>query len=250
MRDVQGVAGDDGDASRARQRASGEHQAGDLHGADQVRLQHAPGLRRRQVLEERRGRVAGAVQERVEPALRRLENLLDGTVLREDSEATSSWTIWMPPAPPRRMGESRRRRRSCAGSVEAKTCQPRFRRCRSDTSRPNPLDAPVTKIDLHDASIALSRYRLLSYRPSAAQPVTGSSDDHDGIRHQPRPHLARRVRAVRRCAGGTGPQGRGLAVRLAATGQRVLLGSRDAGRAARSPRRWPNAPPGWPRDEK
>src|SRR4051812_50206649 len=28
--------------------------------------------------------------------------------------------------------------------------------------------------------------------------------------------------------GGTGPQGRGLAVRLAATGQRVLLGSRDA----------------------
>jgi 8-hydroxy-5-deazaflavin:NADPH oxidoreductase len=32
--------------------------------------------------------------------------------------------------------------------------------------------------------------------------------------------------------GGTGPQGRGLAVRLAATGQRVLLGSRDAERAA------------------
>jgi predicted dinucleotide-binding enzyme len=28
--------------------------------------------------------------------------------------------------------------------------------------------------------------------------------------------------------GGTGPQGRGLAVRLAAAGQRVLLGSRDA----------------------
>jgi NADPH-dependent F420 reductase len=32
--------------------------------------------------------------------------------------------------------------------------------------------------------------------------------------------------------GGTGPQGRGLAVRLAAAGQRVLLGSRDAARAA------------------
>jgi 8-hydroxy-5-deazaflavin:NADPH oxidoreductase len=32
--------------------------------------------------------------------------------------------------------------------------------------------------------------------------------------------------------GGTGPQGRGLAVRLAAVGQRVLLGSRDAARAA------------------
>jgi NADPH-dependent F420 reductase len=32
--------------------------------------------------------------------------------------------------------------------------------------------------------------------------------------------------------GGTGPQGRGLAVRLAATGQRILLGSRDAERAA------------------
>lgn len=32
--------------------------------------------------------------------------------------------------------------------------------------------------------------------------------------------------------GGTGPQGRGLAVRLAAAGQRVLLGSRDAERAA------------------
>ncbi len=32
--------------------------------------------------------------------------------------------------------------------------------------------------------------------------------------------------------GGTGPQGRGLAVRLAATGQRILLGSRDADRAA------------------
>jgi len=32
--------------------------------------------------------------------------------------------------------------------------------------------------------------------------------------------------------GGTGPQGRGLAVRLAAQGQRVLLGSRNAERAA------------------
>ncbi len=32
--------------------------------------------------------------------------------------------------------------------------------------------------------------------------------------------------------GGTGPQGRGLGVRLAAAGQRILLGSRDAGRAA------------------
>jgi 8-hydroxy-5-deazaflavin:NADPH oxidoreductase len=32
--------------------------------------------------------------------------------------------------------------------------------------------------------------------------------------------------------GGTGPQGRGLGVRLAAAGQRVLLGSRDAGRAS------------------
>ncbi|TKJ20658.1 NADPH-dependent F420 reductase [Blastococcus sp. CCUG 61487] len=32
--------------------------------------------------------------------------------------------------------------------------------------------------------------------------------------------------------GGTGPQGRGLAVRLAAAGQRILLGSRDAQRAA------------------
>jgi NADPH-dependent F420 reductase len=31
--------------------------------------------------------------------------------------------------------------------------------------------------------------------------------------------------------GGTGPQGRGLAVRLAAAGQRILLGSRDAERA-------------------
>ncbi len=32
--------------------------------------------------------------------------------------------------------------------------------------------------------------------------------------------------------GGTGPQGRGLAVRLAAVGQPILLGSRDADRAA------------------
>jgi NADPH-dependent F420 reductase len=32
--------------------------------------------------------------------------------------------------------------------------------------------------------------------------------------------------------GGTGPMGRGLAVRLAASGQRILLGSRDANRAA------------------
>ena len=32
--------------------------------------------------------------------------------------------------------------------------------------------------------------------------------------------------------GGTGPQGRGLAVRFAAAGQRILLGSRDAERAA------------------
>jgi NADPH-dependent F420 reductase len=32
--------------------------------------------------------------------------------------------------------------------------------------------------------------------------------------------------------GGTGPQGRGLAVRLAAAGQRILLGSRDAERAS------------------
>ena len=31
--------------------------------------------------------------------------------------------------------------------------------------------------------------------------------------------------------GGTGPQGRGLGVRLAAAGQRILLGSRDAERA-------------------
>jgi predicted dinucleotide-binding enzyme len=31
--------------------------------------------------------------------------------------------------------------------------------------------------------------------------------------------------------GGTGPQGRGLAVRWAAAGQRVLLGSREADRA-------------------
>src|SRR4051812_27244259 len=31
--------------------------------------------------------------------------------------------------------------------------------------------------------------------------------------------------------GGTGPQGRGLAVRLAAAGQKILLGSRDAERA-------------------
>ena len=31
--------------------------------------------------------------------------------------------------------------------------------------------------------------------------------------------------------GGTGPQGRGLAVRLAAAGQRVLIGGREAGRA-------------------
>jgi NADPH-dependent F420 reductase len=33
--------------------------------------------------------------------------------------------------------------------------------------------------------------------------------------------------------GGTGPQGRGLAVRLAATGQRILLGSRDAEKCSR-----------------
>jgi NADPH-dependent F420 reductase len=33
--------------------------------------------------------------------------------------------------------------------------------------------------------------------------------------------------------GGTGPQGRGLAVRLAAAGQRILLGSRDAEKCAR-----------------
>jgi NADPH-dependent F420 reductase len=32
--------------------------------------------------------------------------------------------------------------------------------------------------------------------------------------------------------GGTGPQGRGLAVRLAAAGQRILIGSRDADRAS------------------
>ena len=32
--------------------------------------------------------------------------------------------------------------------------------------------------------------------------------------------------------GGTGPQGRGLAVRLAAAGQRILLGSRDADKCA------------------
>src|SRR4051812_46965858 len=32
--------------------------------------------------------------------------------------------------------------------------------------------------------------------------------------------------------GGTGPQGKGLAYRLAAAGQQVIVGSRDAGRAA------------------
>ena len=39
--------------------------------------------------------------------------------------------------------------------------------------------------------------------------------------------------------GGTGPQGRGLAVRLAAAGQRVLLGSRDADRGVpMEPQQW------------
>lgn len=42
-------------------------------------------------------------------------------------------------------------------------------------------------------------------------------------------HVARLTVGV---LGGTGPQGRGLGVRLAAAGQRVLLGSRDADRAA------------------
>ena len=36
--------------------------------------------------------------------------------------------------------------------------------------------------------------------------------------------------------GGTGPQGRGLAVRLAAAGQRILLGSRDADQRRRGGR--------------
>ncbi|RUA21684.1 MAG: NADPH-dependent F420 reductase, partial [Chloroflexi bacterium] len=32
--------------------------------------------------------------------------------------------------------------------------------------------------------------------------------------------------------GGTGPEGKGLALRLAAAGEPVIIGSRDAGRAA------------------
>ena len=46
---------------------------------------------------------------------------------------------------------------------------------------------------------------------------------------RPAPDVSRLVVGV---LGGTGPQGRGLAVRLAAAGQRVLLGSRDAERAS------------------
>ena len=45
----------------------------------------------------------------------------------------------------------------------------------------------------------------------------------------PRPDVSRLVVAV---LGGTGPQGRGLARRLALAGSQVVLGSRDAGRAA------------------
>jgi 8-hydroxy-5-deazaflavin:NADPH oxidoreductase len=60
---------------------------------------------------------------------------------------------------------------------------------------------------------------MTSIAPSdaAARPASDPAD------------VARLVVAV---IGGTGPQGRGLAVRLAAAGQRVLLGSRDGDRAA------------------
>src|ERR1700710_2135198 len=44
--------------------------------------------------------------------------------------------------------------------------------------------------------------------------------------------------------GGTGPQGRGLAVRLAAAGQRVLIGSRGADRASETGARLAERPPG------
>jgi NADPH-dependent F420 reductase len=57
---------------------------------------------------------------------------------------------------------------------------------------------------------------------------------HAAIRAAFRPadHLVDVSDLVVGVLGGTGPQGRGLAVRLAAAGQRVLLGSRDADRAA------------------
>lgn len=44
--------------------------------------------------------------------------------------------------------------------------------------------------------------------------------------------------------GGTGPQGRGLALRLRSSGHRVLLGSRDAARAAQVVAQMPAAPSG------
>ena len=50
--------------------------------------------------------------------------------------------------------------------------------------------------------------------------------------HRGAPDLVDVSRLVVGVLGGTGPQGRGLAVRLAAAGQRILLGSRDADKCA------------------
>jgi hypothetical protein len=47
--------------------------------------------------------------------------------------------------------------------------------------------------------------------------------------------------------GGTEPQGRGLAVRLAAAGQRILLGSQDAARAPEVAAQSATGSPAWPR---
>jgi 8-hydroxy-5-deazaflavin:NADPH oxidoreductase len=67
-------------------------------------------------------------------------------------------------------------------------------------------------------------YRLMSESPaspSPTAPVTRSAHDL--------PDVTDLVVGV---LGGTGEQGRGLAVRLAAAGQRVVIGSRSSGRAA------------------
>ena len=64
---------------------------------------------------------------------------------------------------------------------------------------------------------------------STPAPATADTPADDAAQHSAADAASAPVVAV---LGGTGPQGRGLARRLALAGVHVVLGSRDAGRAA------------------
>ena len=75
---------------------------------------------------------------------------------------------------------------------------------------------------------------LLKTNRSKEGQVTGSSKGHPGLRGAV---CAGRFRVMIGFIGGTGPEGRGLGLRLALAGHDVMIGSRDAARAAEAAER-------------